>query len=230
MPRYEITTENREVNTKRFYRIRALKDFRIKNCIEIKNGDLGGWIEKEENLHQNGNCWVGDNAIVKDDAIVKDNAIVKENARISISAIIEGDAIVEGNAFVSDFSRIGGHSRISNSASIYGRSEVLGYSHIGGKCILCGSARVRDKTLLYDQYINEPIIRIPIFISGLPWDITIMDTKMKIGCEIHTFEEWDNFSKNEILNMEGEESFYFWEEYKESLRTIIKNLRPGHLI
>lgn len=44
----------------------------------VKAGDKGGWIEKEENLSQYNNCWVYDNAIVCYNAGVCDNAYVCE--------------------------------------------------------------------------------------------------------------------------------------------------------
>ena len=40
-------------------RIRATRD-----SGNVKKGQLGDYIEKEENLSHEGNCWVGDNACV----------------------------------------------------------------------------------------------------------------------------------------------------------------------
>ena len=39
------------------YRIRALKDFG-----DVKAGDLGGYVNSEENLSHEGNCWIYDDA------------------------------------------------------------------------------------------------------------------------------------------------------------------------
>ena len=39
------------------YRIKSLIDFE-----DVKAGDLGGYVEKEENLSQSGNAWVYGNA------------------------------------------------------------------------------------------------------------------------------------------------------------------------
>lgn len=47
------------VNNKTLYRIEALRDFS-----NIKKGDLGGYVEKENNLSHNGCCWIYDNAKV----------------------------------------------------------------------------------------------------------------------------------------------------------------------
>ncbi len=81
--KYELTSETKVFLGKTLYRIKALVQFGNVNA-----GDLGGWIEKEENLSQSGNAWVyGD-------------ARVYGNARVSGDASVYGDAEVYGNARV----------------------------------------------------------------------------------------------------------------------------------
>ena len=60
MKKYELTAECREFLGRKLYRIRALIAFG-----DIKEGDLGGWIGKEENLSQEDNAWVYGNAEIK---------------------------------------------------------------------------------------------------------------------------------------------------------------------
>lgn len=68
MKKYEFTGETKQVG---FFgnitlkRIRATMEFGI-----IKIGDLGGWIEKEENLSHKGDAWVWGNAEVYGNAEV----------------------------------------------------------------------------------------------------------------------------------------------------------------
>lgn len=57
--KYELTNEFVQVSGIKLYRIKALKDF-----ASVRAGDLGGYIEKEENLSQNGDAKVYDNARV----------------------------------------------------------------------------------------------------------------------------------------------------------------------
>ena len=57
--KYELTDETQQWNGRTLYRIRALADFE-----DVKAGDLGGWIEKEENLSYDDNAWVCGNARV----------------------------------------------------------------------------------------------------------------------------------------------------------------------
>lgn len=67
--KYELTDETQEWNGRTLHRIRALADFG-----DVKAGELGGWIEKEENLSHNGNAWVYGDAQVCNNARVYGNA------------------------------------------------------------------------------------------------------------------------------------------------------------
>ena len=74
------------------YRIRALRDFG-----NVRAGDVGGYIECERNLSQDGNAWVYDDARVCGDAWVSDNARVYGNALVCDNARVYGDALVCDN-------------------------------------------------------------------------------------------------------------------------------------
>ncbi len=75
------------------YRIEALRDF-----TDVEKGDKGGYVESEDNLSHDGNCWVFDNARVSDNALVRDDALVYDKAHVSGTARILGNACVLGNA------------------------------------------------------------------------------------------------------------------------------------
>ncbi len=58
MKKYELTAECKTLdNGTKLFRIKALRDFS-----NVKAGDLGGWVEKEGNLSQEGNAWWNDNS------------------------------------------------------------------------------------------------------------------------------------------------------------------------
>ena len=60
--KYEFTGETKVVFGINFKQIRAIINF---GCVVA--GEIGGWIECEENLSQSGNAWVSGNAEVKKD-------------------------------------------------------------------------------------------------------------------------------------------------------------------
>ena len=80
--KYELLQDQTiEWRGRTLYRICALRDF-----WSVHAGDVGGYIECERNLSQDGNAWVSD------DARIYGNALVCGNARVY------GDAQVYGNA------------------------------------------------------------------------------------------------------------------------------------
>ena len=111
--KFKLTEETINVNGKTLYRIEALKDFGY-----IKKGDKGGFVEKEENLSQSGDCWVYDNAKVYNNAKVFDNADIYGNASIFGNAVVSGNARVYGNAEVYDNARVFGNAEICGKAEI----------------------------------------------------------------------------------------------------------------
>ena len=69
MKKFELTTD--------FITVFGIKLFRIKALVEfgtVKAGDLGGYVEKEENLDRDGDAWVSGDAWVFGDARVSGDA------------------------------------------------------------------------------------------------------------------------------------------------------------
>jgi hypothetical protein len=52
------------------------------------------------------------------------------------------------------------------------------------------------------------------YVTGLFWPIRISDEYIRIGCEKHTIDEWDNFTDEEIDDMD-QEALQFWRKHKE---------------
>ena len=93
--KYELTEETVKTDSGVvLHRIRALKDF-VCQGFQVHKGDLGGYVESEKNLDQEGNCWVSGNAWVYG------NAQVFGNAEVCGDALVTGNAEVFGNAWVS---------------------------------------------------------------------------------------------------------------------------------
>lgn len=116
MKKYEFTGETKAFNGTTLHRIRALKDFG-----DVDAGDLGGWIEKEENLSHDGGCWVFD------------NAWVFGNAQVSGDAWVSDDARVSGNAQASGYARVFGNARVAGDAEIKAPKDTFWISAIGSR-------------------------------------------------------------------------------------------------
>ena len=136
--KYELTDETLEITTPdgravTLHRIRALRRFG-----DVPRGRLGGFIESEKNLSQEGECWVAYDAQVFDDARVYERATVSgdakvyENARVFGGALVDGYAQVYGRAWlcdsvsVSEHSQVFGDALVSEFAVVYGNAKIYG--------------------------------------------------------------------------------------------------------
>ena len=101
--KYEILKDEYiEFDGRKLYRIKALKGFR-----SVKKGSVGGYIESEQNLSQEGDAWVSGYAWVYGDARVYGDAWVYGDAQVSGDARVYGDARVLNRHSVVWFSNVG---------------------------------------------------------------------------------------------------------------------------
>mgnify|MGYP003091093154 CR=1 FL=1 len=128
MKKFELTTEFiTNMFGKKLFRIKALVEFG-----NVKAGELGGYVEKEENVSQADNAWVSGDAEVFGNAKVYDNAWVSGDARVSGNARVSGDARVSGNAWVRGNARVYGDARVSGNAWVSGNARVSGNAWVYG--------------------------------------------------------------------------------------------------
>ena len=140
--------------------------FRIKALISFGNvekGELGGYVEKEDNLSHSGNAWVYGNAEVSG------NAEVYGNARVSGNAEVYGNAWVYGNAEVSGDAWVYGNAEVSGNAEVYGNAWVYGNSEV--------------------SKLNDYILFKNTWSSGRYFTYTKSNEMWKVGCFYGTGEE-----------------------------------------
>lgn len=108
MKKYRLTEETTKVVNRTLYRtlyrIQALRDFG-----NVKEGDIGGYIESEKNLSQDGNAWVSGDARVYGDACVYGDAWVSGNARVY------GDADIKTTGDICSMSGFGSEYRTTTA-------------------------------------------------------------------------------------------------------------------
>ena len=46
------------------------------------------------------------------------------------------------------------------------------------------------------------------------YSVSLIDNKIKIGCEQHSVSKWLEFTNTEIIAMDGKEALIWWREYK----------------
>ena len=140
-----------------------VKVFKIESLVGIKDrvgaGCLGGWVESESNLSQEGRCWIDGESVVCGDAVVRDSALVATDALVYGGAVIEGyadvrQARVGGNAVVSENALVDGtNTRISGNAKVSGNAEVS--SRPDACCVIDGNAWVYEHADIRSSHIGE---------------------------------------------------------------------------
>ena len=133
--KYELTNETIKIDDRTLYRIRALKDFHTCAGDIIRKGDLGGFIENDFNLAQEGNCWVDC------------DAKVYENARVYDDAWVSGKSFIRGNARIFHRARIY-DSTCHCSSWVYEDAIVT-------ECICSGNSLVYGQAIICDSTIND---------------------------------------------------------------------------
>ena len=157
------------------YQIRALRDFtcpfklnpdgEILDQTLVKKGDLGGYVQKEENLSHEGGCWIFEEAEVRDNgrvegnarlagrSLVRDNAVVKGYSCLAANAYVWGNAVLDGATQMKGLVSIGGNSRTNGYVSINGNSQVRGDSVLDGHIFLNGTVVLESAKLTGDVHL-----------------------------------------------------------------------------
>lgn len=121
--KYEFTDETITFSGHILHRIRSVRNFG-----NVAAGELGGFIEKEENLSHDGNAWVSGEAKVFGEALV------------SMEAYVYGHAVVRDNVAVHGNARISGYAQISGYAHIYGYAKICDYALVSNNATISGMA------------------------------------------------------------------------------------------
>lgn len=144
--KYELTRKKLDYYGKELYRIRATEEIlNDKGGIVAQKGDLGGFVQSEENLGQSGYDWIADNAKVYDNAYISGGSIVRDNAEVFGNAVvldksdISGDCAVSGDCVIDS-------SQISEHARVFGRAYV-DKSILGGMISVFGNSIITSTDL-----------------------------------------------------------------------------------
>ncbi len=163
MKKFELTNKVVRNCRKKLYRIRALKDFG-----DVRAGELGGYLENESNLSQDGAAWVYDEACVCDNAKVLGNAVVKGNACVCGYAKITDDAYISGNACIADDAGVYDDAYVVGNASVGDNAKIFDKAFICGDAWVTNNATIHGEAKIYDnaKIAGDAIIRDSVEVYG----------------------------------------------------------------
>lgn len=132
----------------KLYRVEALKDFG-----DVKKGSIGGFIENEKNLSQEGNCWIYLDAKVYDNAKVFGNSVIDGHAQVCDNAMVFEKAQVRGHSKIKDNARVFNNARIEHNSIVKDNAQVYGNSLLLENAQVCDNANLRGTCLVRDNAI-----------------------------------------------------------------------------
>ena len=106
------------------YRIQALRDFS-----DVKKGDLGGFVESEGNLSQEGDCWIYDMAQAIEKSRVEDDACLRDCSKMYGSSLLKDKAQLQGCARMIQYACLA-----DNAVAI--DTEISGFATITGDVVI----------------------------------------------------------------------------------------------
>lgn len=136
--KYEFTDETCEYKGHTLRRIQALTAIpETEDSPEVAVGDLGGWIENEANLSDEGASWVYSDSKVYETARVEGDArVVGPLTTVSGQAVVKGNVVLSGMSVVTDNAVVEDHVRLTQNAHIGGYTHVTGDAQLRGDMYL----------------------------------------------------------------------------------------------
>lgn len=141
-----ITLHRRDGTKGELFQIRALKDIVSPVYVTIGKGAIGGYIEDESNLSQDGGCWIYSDAAVFGHSKISENARICTGARI-INSTIDGDVIIQATNLVEiRDSEIHGTAKVYCGTSYVDTRIRINRSKISGNALIKSTGAVIEIT------------------------------------------------------------------------------------
>ena len=147
--------------------------------------------EKTENVNRNidGTLEYNGNLKCLEDLVFEEKIIIKGDLNC------EGDLNCKGNLDCKCY------------LDCKGNLDCKGYLYCKGNLDCKG--KIKIKNIETKKFLNIVINKY--------YKIQILDTHIKIGCQFHSVEEWENFTDDKIIKMDGKKAIKFWKEWKDIL-------------
>ena len=137
MCKFELTNMGIGIIGATMYRIRALRDFS-----DVKKGDLGGFIERHDNLSHVGNCWISD------------DACVYEHAHVGECSLVSGNAKMKGSTWARASAHLYGNTHVCGQVTVAGNAQIFGDTCISGHILVSRDAQICNAWIHGDVWVS----------------------------------------------------------------------------
>ncbi len=185
MKKYEIT-DIPHPDYPWLHRIRALYSFRS----DVQQGQLGGYVQSEDNLSQKGTCWLFGDAIAFEDAYVSQDAVLKGNSVAKGSTLVSGTAECLHHALVCDHAIVTG-GLLSGCCLAGGNAHLYPHPQTGISPVLADHAAVYGEVSGAVRCHGYSVV-----LPGLTLNNPTCDTISLSNSEIKVSIAWNHPSRN----------------------------------
>ena len=188
--KYELTSETKVIWGTTVHRIKRLSD-----------NLLGGFVESESNLSQEGSCLIYGNAVAMNNSMMSGNSEMSENSKMTGNSMMYGNSEMSGNSrmtgnsmmtensSMSGNSRMSGNSKMSENSKMSGNSMMTGNSEMSGDSRMTGDSRMSGNEALSGKMKLSKRGE-QVFLTILDHHIMIVKDIVKVGCQVHSFDHW----------------------------------------
>lgn len=200
--KYKLTELTEIDKGHKLFRIEALRTIHTRSGLVVKKGELGGWVENESNLSQEGNCWIFpgcmcfDNAKVTEDAYLQGFAMVSGNAHVFGQAEVSGNAKVSGDAMVFCNAEVGFNAVVEGNARVFDRAHVGGNAYVGEQATIAGNANIHGMA----KVVGRAIVQDQAAIAGS----ALVTGRAVIKSDVRVYGEAQIGKKGNYLALYGE--------------------------
>ena len=149
--KYEILEQTQQLPDRRTaYRIKAVRDFG-----NVKKGEIGGFVEADDNLSHHGLCWIAGTAMALGRSRVTGDAQLKNRAQLRDWAVITDRCAVQDEAVLQDFAFGYGDAVIGEQSLLAGVATACGHAQIFCRPRYSVSGKTRIPTLRGNVMIRD---------------------------------------------------------------------------
>lgn len=163
---YVLTTDVKMVNGHKCFRIVATTNFHCETVshqiANIRIGDLGGFIEKEENLLNDGS-WVFDDSVIIGNAVLMNESTVECDSIVSDDAIVRHSYLHCSNVFGKSLlaKSIVQNSFVADMSQLYGckivESDISGCAMVGNDEKAWGGIYIHDSDIMDNVCVENHV-------------------------------------------------------------------------
>ena len=175
----------------------------IRGNVEIY-GDLTAYGNQTVHGYQtvHGNQRIKGNQLIGGNQVVEGTQCIYGSQKIDGYQFIDGLQFIDSSQIVKGYQEVKDNQTVKGNQTIHGNQTVDGYKEVFGIQRVAGTMTILLHKTTFSVMMYQERYRV-YFMSDI----------IKIGCKVHTVDEWKNLSDSDISAMDRG-ALYWWRRWK----------------